>query len=325
MIYPNFLKKGDTIGICAPSAGVGWKIEDFEKSLSNIRKNSYEIVETESVRVDAEVSAEASVRAAELNELLACESVKFIIIATGGDHLIEIFPYIDDDIIINNIKWIMGYSDPTSLLYYITTKHDIATFYGKNGGSFDFEDNSTELTFELIRGNLVEQHSFDTYYEHMNYFTGKLIHGDEVYWQLINSKELDVSGRLIGGCIDVLAIMIGTEIDFTNQFIDKYLDDGFIWYFDVYQMTPDELTDVLLKFKEYGYFNHAKAIVIGRIKFQTGEVSDYVNMIKNSFPDMPFIFNADIGHVFPTMTIINGSIGRLKCNDGRATLKMELK
>lgn len=34
MIYPNYLKKDDTIGICALSAGVGDDIEEYEKSLS---------------------------------------------------------------------------------------------------------------------------------------------------------------------------------------------------------------------------------------------------------------------------------------------------
>ena len=32
MIYPNFLKENDTIGITAPSAGVGRNIDDYIKS-----------------------------------------------------------------------------------------------------------------------------------------------------------------------------------------------------------------------------------------------------------------------------------------------------
>ena len=41
MIYPSFLKKNDTIGISAPSAGVGRKLEDFDRSLQTLRRKGY--------------------------------------------------------------------------------------------------------------------------------------------------------------------------------------------------------------------------------------------------------------------------------------------
>ena len=48
MIYPKFLNSGDTIGICAPSAGVGKKINEFEKSLNTLKKEGYKIVNIDS-------------------------------------------------------------------------------------------------------------------------------------------------------------------------------------------------------------------------------------------------------------------------------------
>ena len=42
MIYPNYLKKDDTIGICALSAGVGDDIEQYEKSLSFLSKRYFD-------------------------------------------------------------------------------------------------------------------------------------------------------------------------------------------------------------------------------------------------------------------------------------------
>ena len=50
MLYPNFLRKNQTIGITAPSAGVGYKLLSYEKSLKTLQKEGYNIVETESVR-----------------------------------------------------------------------------------------------------------------------------------------------------------------------------------------------------------------------------------------------------------------------------------
>lgn len=51
--------------------------------------------------------------------------------ASGGEFLLEILPYIDFDLLKNNPKFVCGFSDPTGLLYPITTKCDIATIYGK--------------------------------------------------------------------------------------------------------------------------------------------------------------------------------------------------
>ena len=40
---------------------------------------------------------------------------------------------------------------------------------------------------------------------------------------------------------------------------------------------------------------------------------------------IPYIFNSDIGHVFPKMTIINGSTATVKCSNGKGSIEMELK
>ena len=50
MIYPRFLSGQSTIGICAPSAGVGHKLESFDQSLAVLRKQGWKVWETEHVR-----------------------------------------------------------------------------------------------------------------------------------------------------------------------------------------------------------------------------------------------------------------------------------
>ena len=73
-------------------------------------------------------------------------------------------PYIDLDSI--NNKWVMGASDATNLLYFITTAADISTIYGSNAGSFDSKKlfKSQEITLDFLKGNIVSQNSYD-YYE----------------------------------------------------------------------------------------------------------------------------------------------------------------
>ena len=137
MQYPSFLKEKDIIGITAPSAGVGDDIPSFEKSLTTLKNHGYKIKETTSTRNKGFVSTTSKKRAQELDELITDKNVKLIICASGGDFLIDMLPFIDWNHIKENPKWIMGYSDPTYLLYITTTKLDIATIYGCNAGSFD--------------------------------------------------------------------------------------------------------------------------------------------------------------------------------------------
>ena len=53
MKYPQMLKNNSTIGITAMSAGVGKKIDEYELSISKLKENGFNIVETESVRVNS--------------------------------------------------------------------------------------------------------------------------------------------------------------------------------------------------------------------------------------------------------------------------------
>ena len=79
-----------------------------------------------------------------------------IFCASGGDFCLGCLDYIDFDLIKDNPVWIEGYSDPTSILYYITTKYDIATIYGNNAGSFDQIKlhSSLEYNIGLLKGNV---------------------------------------------------------------------------------------------------------------------------------------------------------------------------
>ncbi len=66
MRYPQSLKKGDTIGICAPSSGTvePEKIEKLDKAMRQFKKMGYKVIETESVRKDEQgKSAKAPIRA----------------------------------------------------------------------------------------------------------------------------------------------------------------------------------------------------------------------------------------------------------------------
>lgn len=360
MIYPKFPEDGDVIGICAPSAGVGEKEAWFDLSLETLMDAGFEVVETESVRNEDCPSAPAPVRGAEFNELFADDDVAMVMSAAGGDYNIEMLPYIDQELVRKNPKWFAGYSDPTTIEMLLTTVLDIATIYGVNAGAFDwrplheFQYNA----LSVMKGELPVQTSYDMWSsgrfdeevlmeeffdeeeldeENIDEALFNLhIMDTPVEWILLRGSkgelceeyELDVTGRLIGGCVDVIDWMAGTPYEDINGFCERYKDDGFIWFFDNFECNPMSLMYIMRKFRMMGYFDHAKVVIFGRTCFP-GEATDvdYLEQLERVFGDMdvPVIWGADIGHTKPSFTLINGAIGHLTFDNGEATLSMELK
>ncbi|MBQ9765898.1 MAG: LD-carboxypeptidase [Lachnospiraceae bacterium] len=329
MIYPKFLVPNDTIGITAPSGGCSSESKAAELDLSEkqLRNAGYRVVETPNSRLPGVVSSSGEVRAKELADLYNSPDVKAIICARGGDFLIDMLPYVDYELIKNNPKWIQGYSDPTSLLYSITTKLDIATIYSFNGGGYGFNklDRSHKDSLSILRGDIPVQESYPFYQGEEDGGLEEYIFTEPVEWEILNTDNINVNGRLIGGCMECLADIIGTPYEDTTKFIERYKEDGFIWYFDIFALRSEIVYNTLWHMKAAGWFNHAKAIIFGRVRFP-GTFLDmtYQEAVVRALPDIPLIFNADVGHVAPRMTMINGSLATLKAADGKGSLAMKL-
>ena len=328
MIFPKFPQAGDTLGICAPSAGIGHKPDSFDASLRTLKLAGYQIIETESVRNDSEPSATGEIRAKELSQVVTDPKVSAVLSASGGDYAMEMLPYVNWGEIADNPKWIAGASDPTNLLYPITTKLDIATMYGFNAGTFDwdplhpFQNNM----LEILKGNLITQHSFDKY-NHIKDFSAAPELTADVYWDSRHhgvATPVHFEGRIIGGCIDCIAKLIGTPYDGTKNFLAKYAKDGIIWYFDPFDMTPETLYLTMLQMKYSGYFQGAVGILFGRVMFDhDAEDESYLSLLSKCF-DIPIVWNCDIGHVKPCMTLINGALAQVDVSDGVGTIDMRL-
>lgn len=324
MRYPKFLSSNSVVGVCAPSMGVGDKIDSYEKSLRNIEKH-FKVIESESVRNKGLASNSAIVRAEEFNNLVSNKDIDMVWCASGGEILVDMLSYIDIDNMDRNIKWVQGYSDPSTLLHFITTKLDIATIYGVNAGGFDQDKlhKSLEYNFELLKGNVLVQNSFDKY-ESVKGEDGSYNLDKKVRW-ISNKKSIDISGRLIGGCIDTLNDIIGSYFDYTNDFVCRYSKDGIIWYFDNFAMSSLQLYRTLIHMKYSGWFDNSKCFIFGRVLFGNEEFITYREAIDMALGDIPYIMDADIGHVNPKMTIINGSFGNIKYKDGKGSIEMRLK
>ena len=335
MIYPRFLQDNSTIGICAPSAGVGHKIDSFDQSLKVLKQQGWKTWETEHVRVDDLRGGTASQRAQELTALFLHPAVDAVFAAAGGDFLSEILPHLDWEMLREHPKFFCGTSDPTGILYPLTTICDIATVYGVNAGSFDTTVLSAsgeavlpdylENALRILKGEDVVQESSRLHLGVAPFLApdGPLVF-DTPTVCASDTEELHVTGRCIGGCIDVLKDLVGTCYDRTSDFISRYREDGFIWYFDNFALSSAALYRTLLQLRYAGWLSpeHTRAVLVGRTCFETEEAEmTYDDAICMAFPDIPVIRNLDIGHTDPHFTMVNGAMADLDWINGRAKIR----
>lgn len=337
MIYPKFIKEQGTIGVTAPSREITNELDlkRLESAIKNINEKGFNVIETENVRTDnLGRSSSKEERAKQLESLFLDKKVDAIISASGGDFLMEMIPYLNYEVIKNNPKWFQGYSDPTWLTYTITTNLDIATIYSNNFKSFGMNPwhKSLETNIKILKGDLINQKSFEKYELYKkNQETGLEDYNltEKVKWKIITGeKEVAIKGRMIGGCLDVINEIYGTNYDKTQEFLEKYQNDGIIWYLENYSLTSEDLTRVLWKLNDKGYFKYTKGIIFGRsLNYQSFYNLSFEETIKSSLKDLkvPIITEADFGHLSPRMTIINGAIAEIKVKNDQGEISFILK
>ncbi len=323
MIYPDFIRKGETIGIFAPSAGVGKKLEDFDRGLEEVRKLGYQVKETASVRVNNERSASGKKRAAELKELVEDDEVKMIVCAAGGDFMYEMMPYVDFKSLQAHPKWIMGHSDPTNLLFPLTVKYDIATIYGFNAGYDEAQAKFQKDNMRIISGDLVKQKSFRKYKTFLEMKQDEKKYTHEVRW--ISKGDQLLKGRIIGGCLDAIVPLFATPFDGIKDFLGRYKDDGILWYFDIFALDPLTVYLTLLQMKNAGYFRYCRGVLFGRIAFPGEGNITYLEAYRKALGKIPWIAETDIGHTDPHFTIVNGALAEVRYSDGKGSISFFLK
>ena len=81
----------------------------------------------------------------------------------------------------------------------------------------------------------------------------------------------------------------------------------------------------LLQMKNMGYFKYSDTFIFGTVKYPNVDCDlEYVDAIKKVFGDKNIVVDANIGHVTPRFTILNGSFGTIKCKNNELTMKQEL-
>ena len=335
MIYPDFLKKGDTIYVTAPSDGNSESIDyiRLDRAKAALSDRGYNVKETMNVRTSTLGRSTTAVeRAAEFME--AYENGNAVISAKGGDFLMEMLSYTDFEKLSKKAAWFQGYSDNTSIGFILTTAYDVASVYCNNFNDFamDVWHESLSNNISILEGKDVTQHSFDMYQN--GFFkgeTGKEGYNltDKVCLNLVDDKyegkNIHMRGRLIGGCLDVLLNLCGTRFDKVKDYVLKYKADGIIWFIESFSLGSEDIERGLWQLYEAGWFENVKGFVFGREAFfSTTTETDYRQALEHALSkfNVPVIMNADIGHKPPQLTMINGAVADIDYNNGRMEMKL---
>ena len=142
--------------------------------------------------------------------------------------------------------------------------------------------------------------------------------------------EIDFSGRLLGGCVDCLINLLGTEYDRVREFTERYKDDGIIWFLEACDLNLMGIRRAMWQMEHAGWFQHCKGFLIGRprtgMKAEEFGIDHYqaaCEMIRKY--NVPVMMDLDIGHLPPMMPLICGSMAQVVSDGRKYRVEMNLR
>lgn len=261
--YP--LKKGDTIGVAAPSA----RFDDkrLNQGIQCLKNLGFQVHVPRAIFEEKRYLAgyDAS-RAAVVNELFADPGIKGIIAARGGFGAMRMLEFLDWELIQKNPKLFMGFSDATALLMALIQHTQLAGIHGPNLVSLADAGSETISSF----------------------------------YQVITGLPLDIRipqglcllpgqamGKLLGGNMATLAHLIGTP--FQPNF------KGAVLFLEDVGEPAYKIDRMLSQMKMAGLFLGVQGVVTG--SFDNCENPEYIPQILSEiFDGLPLLMGLAAGH-----------------------------
>ncbi|WP_053366580.1 S66 family peptidase [Bacillus sp. FJAT-27245] len=337
MITYPFLQKSLKIGVTAPSSGVPEELHGIvTQAVERLEAKGYKLAVGETVWTDDKTrSAPAIKRAEEFTAMMQNDAIGAIIPPWGGELLIEMLEYLDFQSLKN--KWVLGYSDTSALLLAMTLKTGIATAHGTNLVDLrgEYSDPVTamwETVLSTKPGESVIQTSSEKYqteWQHGNP-TPCVFHLTEpTVWKSVLPGRVEMSGRLLGGCIDIIRHLVGTPYGDVRRFRESHIPgEPIVWYFENCSMKTTDLRRSLVQMKLAGWFEGCSGILFGRSPANE-PVDNYT--IEDAYQDLhtelgvPVLYDIDCGHMPPQITLINGANAEVVAEDGKGTVTQIFK
>lgn len=348
MRYPAFLKEKGTIGFVAPSFGCN--INPYKAAFLNAQKKFAELgygIDLGPNCYKGEgigISNTPEKCARELEEYYVRSENDCLISCGGGELMCEILPHMDFQKIKDaDPKWYVGYSDNTNMTYLLTTLCDTAAIYGPCAAAFGMEPWHQAIgdTFSLVTGDKLQVESYGLYEKeslkdeehplepyHCTEPLQIKIFAPTEDGTVKECENAKVEGRLIGGCMDCLVNILGTRFDGTKAFLEKYKEDGFIWFLEACDLNVFSIRRAMWQMENAGWFQYVKGFLIGRpiLSEEMFGLNHFDAVLSTAQKyGVPVLMDVDLGHIPPMMPLISGSMASVEGADGKVKIQMQLR
>lgn len=223
-----------TIGVLTSSSAVSK--EALAEGIAYWENRGYRVRPSEHLYAKNRFSAGTDVeRANDLNALFADDEIDMIIEACGGYGSARFLDKVDYDMISRHKKPFIGLSDTTALQLALLAKAGLPSFSG-----YLMKPRNGRAIFPYTESSL-----FDALEGRKQVFTGL----ETAY----NGPE--IKGKLIGGCLSLVASLVGTP----------YLPDmsGAVVVLEDVCEEPYRIDRMMLQLSQSGMFDRAAALVFG--------------------------------------------------------------
>lgn len=273
------------------------------------------------------ISEHPEKRAEDLINAFKDDSIDMILCAIGGDDTYKLLPYLFDNDELKRVvkqKIFLGFSD-TTMNHLMLHKLGIKTFYGQSFLADLCELDECMLPYtekyfvELIRtGKIKKIEPSDVWYEERKDFgidavgTKRVEHHDSGFILLQGSEVF--SGEILGGCIEsIFDIFDSSYHNDSVEICQKYqlfpkLDD---WKDKILLIetaegasAPDEYREMVKALKKSGIFDVLSGVIVGK-PIDNLYAEEYKQILIEVIddPNLPIVFNINIGHATPRAII----------------------
>ena len=297
-VMPEFLKKGDTVGITATARKID--LENLAPAIQLLESWGLKVVIGRTIgKEENQLAGPDWLRATDFQEMLDNPNIKAIWGAKGGYGTVRIIDKIDFTNFKKKPKWVVGFSDMTILHSHINnmgigTLHAMMALSTKTAAPESSESLRKALFGEKLEYR-VPCHNFN--------------------------REGKAEGELVGGNLSVLFSLMGSksEINYNGKIL-------FIEDLDEYLYHIDRM---VMNLKRNGYFDGLKGLVIGGMTSMNDneipwgkDALEIIQDVTKGF-SFPVVYNFPAGHLKDNRALILGKKVSLEVNDKESILQFK--
>ena len=296
--YPPKLKAGDKVGLICPGSPIS--DDQYQTALSNMKQLGLQVVEGKYIKAKyGYLAGSDTVRLRDFNAMWGDDSIKAIWCIRGGYGCARLLPDIDLDLIRRKPKVLVGYSDVTVLLNYITQETGLITYHGPIAGAYFPEE-----VFENIQQTLFEKSSS------VALGMAKLSSRESeagFLEEVINEGESE--GVIMGGNLALITSLIGTPYQ-------VHLKGKLLFLEDIHE-KPYCLDRLLTTLIQSGGLDGVIGIALGIFvdcqAAQDAHTLSLVEMFRDrlSAYNIPIQYGYSFGHIDYNMMIPVGGMAQL--------------